>query len=177
LLNLLSGVARPASGVMRLFGEEVTAMRSWQRDRFRARHLGIIFQQFNLVPYLTVEDNVLLARHFAHNREGTDHQRAITLLAHLGLSGELLARRAAQLSVGQQQRVAVARALINEPRLILADEPTSALDADARGEFMSLLLQEAARLSATVLFVSHDRALQEFFSDHLDIRDILQMVQ
>lgn len=174
LLNLLAGIAHPGTGQVAILGQDMARLRWWRRDRFRARHIGVIFQQFNLIPYLSVEDNVLLARHFAHNRASQDHQRAQEILERLGLDGNLLSRQAGALSVGQQQRVAVARALINEPELILADEPTSALDSEARDDFMALLKAETARCQAALVFVSHDRALGEHFTEHLDVRAVMQ---
>lgn len=173
LLNLLAGIAHPTAGRVSILDQDMARLRWWRRDRFRARHIGVIFQQFNLIPYLSVEDNVLLARHFAHNRARQDHERAQEMLERLGLDGSVLDRKAGSLSVGQQQRVAVARALINEPELILADEPTSALDSEARDDFMALLKAEAARCQSALVFVSHDRALGEHFGEHLDVRAVM----
>jgi putative ABC transport system ATP-binding protein len=172
LLNLLAGVSSPQQGEVVLLGQSLQALSKRRRDRFRARHVGVIFQQFNLIPYLSVLDNVLLAAHFAHRREGA-LDKARRLLAALGLEPGLETRPAHQLSVGQQQRLAVARALVIEPEILLADEPTSALDSDSRDAFMSLLLQVAGENRCAVVFVSHDRSLEPYFSRAVDIRSLL----
>lgn len=168
LLGLIGGVLAPGSGSLRVFGHDLAAMSPAARDRFRADHVGFIFQQFNLLPYLGVIDNVLLGARFSPRRSthlGADGAaEARRCLAALGLDDqELLAATVNALSVGQQQRVAVARALLGAPALVIADEPTSALDADNRGAFLRLLFAECARSSATLLFVSHDPALSDGF--------------
>ena len=179
LLNLLAGVLRPDAGHLRLLGHELTALRAGRRDRFRADHVGFIFQQFNLIPYLSVLDNVLLPCRFSRRRatraleQSTGLQReAARLLEHLDLDPSLWRRPATALSVGQQQRVAAARALIGEPALVLADEPTSALDADARHGFLKLMAGECARSGAALLFVSHDRELERDFDRAIDLREL-----
>lgn len=171
LLNLLAGVNNPQRGQVSLLGQNLQALSQRRRDRFRARHIGVIFQQFNLIPYLSVLDNVLLAAHFAHLREGAS-DRARQLLTALGLEPEIAQRPARQLSVGQQQRVAVARALVSGPEILLADEPTSALDSDSRDAFIRLLLECAGQNRCTVVFVSHDRSLRPWFSQALDMREL-----
>jgi putative ABC transport system ATP-binding protein len=167
LLGLVGGVTRPDRGVIRLLGEDLTAMSGSQRDAFRAEHVGFIFQLFNLVPYLSVLDNVLLPLRFSRRRrERIDDPpaEARRLLGALGLEGERLAgRHVTELSVGQQQRVAAARALLGRAEILVADEPTSALDADARDSFLSLLMRECAAARTSVLFVSHDRSLGRHF--------------
>jgi putative ABC transport system ATP-binding protein len=172
LLNLLAGVSSPRKGQITLLGQDLLAMSQRQRDRFRARHIGVIFQQFNLIPYLSVLDNVLLAAHFARLPEGAP-ERAQRLLNALGLEPGLAQRPARQLSVGQQQRVAVARALVARPEILLADEPSSALDSDSRDSFMQLLLETAGHNQCAVVFVSHDRSLTPYFSRALDMRELL----
>lgn len=170
LLNLLTGINVPESGTVQILDQALNTLSGRKRDQFRARHIGIIFQQFNLIPYLSVQDNVQLARQLAGNTGIVDD--SAELLASLGLEQALWQRPAHALSVGQQQRVAVARALINRPELVIADEPTSALDSDHRDGFLQLLMDAAAERGGTIMFVSHDRALQHHFDQQLDIRSL-----
>ncbi|WP_300452390.1 ABC transporter ATP-binding protein [Accumulibacter sp.] len=170
LLSLIGGVLAPENGRIELLGEDLGRLRSTQRDRRRADHIGFVFQQFNLVPYLPVIDNVLLPCRFsARRRERAQaggaslRGEAERLLGHLDLARDLWRRPATDLSVGQQQRVAAARALIGHPELLIADEPTSALDAGRQEVFLDLLLREANAAGSTVLFVSHDRRLASHF--------------
>lgn len=182
LLGLIAGVLAPQSGTLHVLGEDMSTLSPPRRDRLRADHIGVIFQMFNLVPYLSVTGNVLLPLSFSPARRkaaGNDAQgEARRLLARLGLEDELLLkRRVSDLSVGQQQRVAAARALIGAPRLIIADEPTSALDADARDRFITLLSEEVTRTGASLLFVSHDASLAPLFTRSVDLAAINQAVQ
>lgn len=178
LLNLLGGVTVPRRGTVSVLDQDLTVLTGAQRDRFRADHVGFIFQLFNLVPYLTVLDNVLLPLRFSRLRRdriearGGMRSEAGRLVTHLGLGPELLDRPATGLSVGQQQRVAAARALIGGPELVIADEPTSALDADTRELFIRLLLSECAGQGATLVFVSHDASLEPLFDRGLNLSDI-----
>lgn len=169
LLSLLAGVLTPQQGNIQVLGESLTALRPSQRDAFRASHIGFIFQMFNLLPYLSVLDNVTLPLHFSalrRKRVVNAGEEALRLLSHLDLADHaLLDRPVTELSVGQQQRVAAARALIGRPELVIADEPTSALDTDRREAFIRLLLNECDTAGSTLLFVSHDTSLQTFF-DH-----------
>ncbi len=168
LLNLIGGVLLPARGSVSLLGQPLGDLSASQRDAFRADHLGFIFQQFNLIPYLSVLDNVLLPCRFStqrSNRVGKPEAEAHRLLAALDLDPGLLGRPAAELSVGQQQRVAAARALIGQPEILIADEPTSALDAERQAAFVKLLLSEARQAGSAVVFVSHDLRLATHF-DH-----------
>jgi putative ABC transport system ATP-binding protein len=182
LLGLIGGVLEPARGQIRVLGTELTTLRAAVRDRFRAEQIGFVFQQFNLLPYLNVLDNVTLPLNFARQRRaralagGESLESAATkLLASLDLSEPgLLKRDVNALSVGQQQRVAVARALIGAPALIIADEPTSALDTDSRERFMQLLFDACAKSHATLLFVSHDRSLKAKFDRVIVLDDINQ---
>lgn len=171
LLTLIAGIHRSTEGRITVLGNELTALSGTARDRFRADRLGVIFQMFNLLPYLSVLENVMLPCQFSATRRaracvtaGSVPAEARRLLAHLGLDDPGLERRAAaELSVGQQQRVAAARALIGHPKLIIADEPTSALDTDRRLDFVELLRQECRSAGAALLFVSHDRSLASHF--------------
>ena len=170
LLSLIGGVTTPERGTVTVLGADFRALGATQRDRFRAENLGFVFQLFNLIPYLSGLDNIELPCRFAPRRReavlaagGAVADEARRIAGHLGLDDALLARRAIELSVGQQQRVAVARALIGRPRLVIADEPTSALDADHQRAFLDLLLSECSAVGAAVLFVSHDQRLTAHF--------------
>jgi len=177
LLALIGGVITPREGQLNVLGQELTALKNAARDQFRADHIGFVFQQFNLVPYLSVDENVCLPCRYSPRRQerarkddASVEKAAARLLNALGITGPLRARKPTDLSVGQQQRVALARALIGRPELIVADEPTSALDADRRSEFISLLLSECDRSSSAVIFVSHDRSLADYFDRDIDLR-------
>lgn len=171
LLNLLAGVTLPQSGVLKVLGQDMTALGSAQRDHFRAHHIGFIFQMFNLIPYLSVVENVILPCRFSSKRKhkvlgqgDSLEDEAIRLLGHLDMAdNEVLHKPVNELSVGQQQRVAAARALIGSPELVIADEPTSSLDADRRAAFIDLLFRECDTANATLIFVSHDNSLQAPF--------------
>ena len=179
LLGLLGGVQKPGRGSLRLLGQELAQMSSGARDRFRVDHTGYIFQQFNLLPFLSVRENVELPCRFSKTRAaravdrfGSVAAAAAQLLAHLGLKAELLERRADTLSIGQQQRVAAARALIGQPELVIADEPTSALDHDAREAFLRLLFAECREAGASLLFVSHDQSLAPLFDRDVSLAEL-----
>jgi len=179
LLSLVAGVLTPDQGTVRLLGHDWRQLSSARRDRLRADHVGYIFQQFNLLPYLSVLDNVLLACRFSARRAGQAgdvRQTAQGLLERVGLKAPEWRRHASDLSVGQQQRVAAARALIGRPDLVIADEPTSALDEALRESFMDLLLQVCADAGSALLFVSHDARLASRFQRQLDLTSINQVV-
>lgn len=166
LLNLIGGVLTPQAGRIDLLGQPFSALPAVQRDAFRADHIGFIFQQFNLIPYLSVIDNVLLPCRFSARRAaqaGDALVVATTLLDRLDIAPELHTRPAHALSVGQQQRVAAARALIGKPEILIADEPTSALDAPRQAAFVDLLLAEARANRSALIFVSHDLRLATHF--------------
>lgn len=169
LLSLLSGVITPQHGEIRILDNVISSMSASRRDRFRADHIGYIFQMFNLVPYLTVVENITLPLRFSKRRWRKAGGReapaeAVRLLQHLGMTeSDLLRRPVTEMSVGQQQRVAAARALIGCPELVIADEPTSSLDAENREAFIQLLFQECEREGTTLIFVSHDRSLAGMF--------------
>jgi putative ABC transport system ATP-binding protein len=177
LLGVIAGVLQADAGRVEVLGQELGSLSSAARDRMRADHLGVIFQMFNLVPYLSVVGNVTLPLKFSGLRRkavgGDANEEARRLLGRLGLTDEaLLERRVSDLSVGQQQRVAAARALIGGPEIVIADEPTSALDSDARDRFIELLSEEAARTGAALLFVSHDASLARLFDRAVDLTEI-----
>ncbi len=180
LLNLLGGVAVPQSGHIQIGETSLTDLSGSARDRFRADHIGFIFQMFNLIPYMSVIDNVTLPCRFSHRRarsvfekNQTPEAEAERLLTHMEINVKALGcRKAAALSTGQQQRVAVARSLIGAPPLVIADEPTSALDSNARQSFMDLLFKEVARAQSTLLFVSHDQQLRNGFDRSVSLSDI-----
>jgi len=177
LLGLLGGVTTPQHGAIRLLGTDLTGLSSAGRNRFRADHIGFIFQQFNLLPWLSAMDNALLPGTFSERRRqraGDLRAEAQRLFAHLDLSPELWNSLAAELSVGQQQRVAAARALIGRPEILIADEPTSALDAPRQQAFIDLLLAEASAVDAALLFVSHDARLAAHFDRTVALADINQ---
>lgn len=180
LLNLVGGTIEPQRGTISLLGQDFSAMAMSARDRFRGDHLGFIFQMFNLLPYLSAVDNVCLPAlfstlkiHRATEDSPSIEAEALRLLTALRLGDdEVTAKNVTQLSVGQQQRVATARALLGRPQLIIADEPTSALDTDMRDVFIKLLFEECERSGAALLFVSHDRYLGSHFDRTVSLADI-----
>ena len=167
LLSLLAGVMVPRTGSIRVLGQDIGRMGGAARDHFRADHIGFIFQMFNLIPYLSVIENVCLPCSFSARRGARASvgnkgikAEAIRLLEHLDMADPVLLRRpVSALSVGQQQRVAAARALIGSPELVIADEPTSSLDEDRRTAFLDLLFRECEQRRTTLIFVSHDASL------------------
>ncbi|SNS56928.1 putative ABC transport system ATP-binding protein [Tropicimonas sediminicola] len=177
LLSAIAGVVDVPKGVIRVAEQDLGALRGGARDRFRVDHIGIIFQVFNLVPWQSALENVLLPCTFSQRRRvragDNPAGTARRLLDELGLSDPALASKPAnELSVGQQQRVAAARALIGKPDLILADEPTSALDEAAKAAFVDLLARECAEAGAALLFVSHDRSLERHFDRSVDFLEL-----
>ncbi|MEQ5805975.1 ABC transporter ATP-binding protein [Alteromonas sp. NFXS44] len=171
LLNMLAGVLNADSGDITLLGEDFSSLSSGKRDGFRARHIGVVFQQFNLVPHLSVLKNIELAAYFGGNK-GNVESKAAGLINTLKLPAEVLTQSAKSLSVGQQQRVAIARALINEPEILLVDEPTSALDTDARDAFMTLLIDLCKQHHTTLIFVSHDKSLAQYLSSSVSLQSL-----
>ncbi len=175
LLSLICGILTVSSGRVEVEGTELGTLGSAARDRFRAETIGLIFQQFNLLPYARVLDNILLPLHFApvrRKRAGDLDGAVAGLCQKLDLSKDLLRSPARRLSVGQQQRVAVARALIGQPPLIVADEPTSALDVGMQQGFLELLFQQASQAGTSVLMVSHDPRLGDRFDRALSLEQI-----
>lgn len=179
LLGLMAGIMLPSSGHVRLLGQDWGDLKPAQRDRYRADHVGYIFQQFNLVPYISALQNVLAPCYFSNQRRqtaiaeaGSPLARAQQLLATMGLSSKDGQQPSGRLSVGQQQRVAAARALIGGPALIIADEPTSALDDENCEKFMHHLLEAATLANSAIVFVSHNQALGRYFDRQVDLPEI-----
>ncbi len=176
LMSLMCGLITPTAGTLSILGTELSGLNGGQRDRFRANHIGVIFQQFNLVPYLNPLDNVKLPCRLSKERRDRTQDgptaEATFLLDALGIPAKQWQSPIGELSVGQQQRVAAARALIGGPKIILADEPTSALDANNRDRFVGLLLDLAAKQQSSVVFVSHDHSLADRFDAHLTLEAI-----
>ena len=175
LLGLLAGLQLPTLGEVEILGARISALGAGKRDRFRAKHLGVVFQQFNLIPYLSALENVLLAAQFGTSDRRGARQRAIELLGSVNLPSSLHDRKAAALSIGQQQRVAIVRALINEPSLLLVDEPTSALDHNNRDAFLALLFDMLADMDCAMVFVSHDPTIGRLFDTHVRLAELNQV--
>jgi putative ABC transport system ATP-binding protein len=175
LLGLLAGLQLPTLGEVEILGARMSALAAGKRDRFRAKHLGVVFQQFNLIPYLSALENVLLAAQFGTLDRRGARQRAIELLESVNLPSSLHDRKAAALSIGQQQRVAIVRALINEPSLLLVDEPTSALDHNNRDAFLALLFDMLADMDCAMVFVSHDPTIGRLFDKHVRLAELNQV--
>jgi putative ABC transport system ATP-binding protein len=179
LLSLIGGILTPISGSVTVGGQCVSKLAGARRDTFRGDSIGFIFQRFNLVPYLSITENVLIPcrlsaarRTRASARSGGPEKAAASLLERLDIAPDLWNRPVTKLSVGQQQRVAAARALIGSPPLIVADEPTSALDAEHRFDFLRLLVQECESAQSSLIFVSHDPSLAQVFHRQIRLADI-----
>ncbi|WP_158967732.1 ABC transporter ATP-binding protein [Chachezhania sediminis] len=176
LLSLVCGIVAADRGQVRVGDTDLGSLRPGARDRFRAERIGVIFQQFNLLPYASVADNILLPLRFAPERRrqaGDAQAEARRLVRALGLPPAALHQRAGTLSVGQQQRVAVARALIGRPPLIVADEPTSALDAATQDGFLGLLFDQSAAAGSSLLMVSHDERVAPRFDRVVRIENVV----
>ena len=168
LLNIIAGLSRPDSGKVALCGTDLTRLSEAQRDAARARHLGYVFQTFNLLQGYSALENVLLGMSFG---PGPDRDHARALLERLGL-GDRLGHRPRQLSIGQQQRVALARALANRPDLVLADEPTGNLDPRRSREALELIREICVEEQAALLLVSHDREVLQSFARRVPLATI-----
>ena len=176
LLGLMAGVLQATKGSIRVLGQDLSGLPGGRRDAFRAAHIGYVFQMFNLIPYLSVLENITLPCRLNPIRKQRLEGRGLADVAreladHLEIS-HVLGNPVTELSVGQQQRVAACRALMGAPELVIADEPTSALDYDRREAFLSLLFQECSRAGATLVFVSHDRSLEDLFSNKVSLTDV-----
>ena len=178
LLNILSGVLNPQQGKVNILGTHLQSLSQAEKDRFRAQNMGIVFQQFNLLPYLSAYENIELALNVssAKAKHSPKEMQAsiLHLMQQLGLSQTIAKQSANTLSIGQQQRVAVARALISNPPLLIVDEPTSALDSASRDRFMQQLFKVSNAANSTIIFVSHDQSLQTYFDHHCQLSDINQ---
>ncbi len=177
LLNLLSGtlslqVNPRNSGQIDVLGQPLHTLSNAKKDAFRATQLGVVFQQLNLISYLSVADNIRVAHKFATNSSNFNIDDLKQVLTNLNLPLHIIHQKADQLSVGQQQRVAIARALYHQPKLLIVDEPTSALDTQSTAKFMDLLLRNTQQLGASLLFVSHDMRLADNFDSCIALPDI-----
>ena len=176
LLSLLCGFLNPLSGTISINGNEINKLSSKSKDEYRADNIGIIFQQFNLLPYAGVIDNILLPLYFSKVRSNSiinPQETAVQLCRQLRLPYDVINYKADSLSVGQQQRVAVARALIGNPSLIIADEPTSSIDSAAQQIFLDLMFEQIYKNESTLLMVSHDKSLSSRFDRLIDINEII----
>jgi putative ABC transport system ATP-binding protein len=176
LLGLIGGVLTPGAGSVRLIGTSLGELSAGARDVFRGNHVGFIFQMFNLIPYLNVLDNIILPCRISHERQRRLNGRsredeARKLAGRLGI-GKIVTDNVIDLSVGQQQRVAAARALLGAPELIIADEPTSSLDEDHREGFLQLLFEQCRDLGSTLIYVSHDRRMMPLFDRAVSLAEI-----
>jgi putative ABC transport system ATP-binding protein len=168
LLHVISGIMRPDAGRVEVAGTDITRLPEGRRDRLRADTLGLVFQQFNLLPGFTALENVLVAMSFASGRP--DRARATELLEAVGLA-DRLHHKPAELSIGQQQRVAVARALANRPRAVLADEPTASIDAAHKQQVVDLLKRTCQEQAVALLVVTHDPEVARQFPRRLELAE------
>ncbi len=176
LLSLICGFLSPLSGDINLNEQKLNDLNANKRDQYRSDNIGIIFQQFNLLPYANVIDNIVLPLYFSKIRASrvlNQKEVASNMCKALGLPTSVNNMQASKLSTGQQQRVAVARALIGNPSLIIADEPTSSLDINTQKNFLDLMFAQIQKYKSTLLMVSHDKSLSNYFDRVIDINDIL----
>jgi putative ABC transport system ATP-binding protein len=172
LLNLIAGIVLPDTGRVEVGGQPVMAMQESKRRKFRIRHIGLVFQDFELIEYLTVLENILLVDYLEKPQAVMRVERAKSLAEKAGLSGNFY-RYPHQLSQGEKQRVAICRALLNEPSLLLADEPTGNLDAHNKDNVMSILLDFAASHDSTLITVTHDPNLLHLFDRVIDFNELI----
>ena len=178
LLSLICGTILANSGTVRVNGTDLKSLSGSARDKFRAEQIGVIFQQFNLLPFGSVLDNILLPLRFApQRRQRCENPKvdAVALCKALGLPDKVTEAKAATLSVGQQQRVAVTRALIGHPPILIADEPTSSLDETAQANFLDLMFDQVRSQNSTLLMVSHDPRLADRFDRVVQMSEILHV--
>jgi ABC-type lipoprotein export system ATPase subunit len=173
LLHTIAGISQPDQGTVEIDGTNIVKLSEAQRDRFRAQKLGYVFQTFNLLPGFTAYENVLLAMSFSGQK--VNRERAKQLLEQVGL-GQRLTHRPTQLSVGEQQRVAVARALANQPKLILADEPTANVDAANQQQIIDLLRERCAADQIALILVTHTPEVAQQFDRVENLEDLNQAV-
>ncbi len=174
LLNLLAGVLSSSTGTLKVLGTNLVSLSTTEKDKFRGDHIGFIFQSFNLISYLSIAENISLPYRSSSKRRSQTknlNEEIERLSKHLGLS-DLMDKPVSMLSVGQQQRVAVARALIGSPDIIIADEPTSSLDDDITDDFVQLIISEHKAKNFTLLFVSHDKRLATHFDRSISLSEI-----
>ena len=174
LMNLISGMLSPQQGEICVLGERLDNMSTHRRDQFRGNHIGYVFQQFNLIPYLNAIENLQLSQRFSKSKNSRRSTETTELLQQLNIDDTTAHLPCEKLSIGQQQRVAIARALINEPEILIADEPTSSLDTENRDNFMSVLMQLVNEKQITLIVVSHDLTLAKYFKQSITLNDITQ---
>jgi putative ABC transport system ATP-binding protein len=179
LLGIVAGVLQANDGRVRILGHDFARLSGAARDRVRGAHIGYIFQMFNLIPYLNVIENIMLSCRVSSERRrrlngASLEAAAMSMAERLGI-GPLILEKVTELSVGQQQRVAAARALLGSPELMIADEPTSALDEDQRENFLELLFAHCRENGSTLLFVSHDRRMMPLFDRALSLPELNQI--
>lgn len=176
LLSILAGILTAYEGSVKIFNTEFIGLKPSTRDHVRGTQMGYIFQMFNLIPYLNVKDNILLPCKISplrrKNLSLNELKEKCTELAHNLKIGNILHKKVTEISIGQQQRVAAARALIGFPKLIIADEPTSSLDSENREQFLQNLFMQCEAQKTTLIFVSHDKDLKKFFSHHISLPEI-----
>ena len=171
LLSLIAGALKLQNGDINFDGNEYSKMSSLLLDKFRADHIGYIFQTLNLIPFLSVSENIALGIKFSKSRKSKVNdlnQEIVRLVNSLGLGKEVLKTPVNRLSVGQQQRVAVARALLGKPDLILADEPTSALDSGTTQKFLNEVMETFDSTRQAIIMVSHDTSIAPYFDSVID---------
>ena len=171
LLNLMAGMLSIRQGQIKILETSLKGLSRHQRDQFRAKNIGYVFQQFNLIPYLSALDNIQLACYFSKRSDAVD-DRIHTLLNQLHIQSNDWRKPVANLSIGQQERIAIARALINQPSVLIADEPTSSLDRANRDNFMRVLMETSEQANTTLIFVSHDPDLENYFNRSIDFTQL-----
>ncbi len=180
-LNLICGLLQPSSGKLQVLDLDMKQASESARDQFRSDHLGCIFQQFNLIPYLSAEENILISswnspRRWSRDRFSSPQEEARFLAKRLDVS-DILGQMSSKISVGQQQRIAAARSFMGAPELLIADEPTSALDVERQADFIKLLIELASDFEMALLFVSHNHELSSHFERKLDFQVVSGEIQ